>query len=359
MQAGAIDWQRMTPPEYLDADARALQQLKERGACAPYEKEHIHCDGHRIAVTIGGALLDGEEQGGVAFVLDITERWQAAQMQQRASTVFQAASEAIIVTDNTPAIRAVNPAFTLITGFTEEDVVGKNPNIFASGHHDADFYRAMWAELNETDHWRGEVWNRRKNGEVFPEWLSIGAVRDQHGKVAQYVGIFSDITDRKKEERVIWHQAHYDILTDLPNRALFRDRLHQQLAMARRKRSGLGVMFIDLDRFKQVNDTLGHKAGDDLLQRIARNLNESARESDTVARLSGDEFTMILPEVYDQNDVKRVADAVMRRCSEPMELNDEEVRVTLSIGIALYLQDAKDAGRNSYCFYADAEPDSE
>jgi len=382
LESDAINWLQLTPPENRQDEITTMQEIVAHGSCTPFEKEYIHKDGHRIPVYFGGALLDEPQSRGVAFVLDITERHKKKQMQRLAATVFRAAAEAIIVTDSTPAIQAVNPAFTLVTGYTEKEVLGKNPNILNSGRQDSSFYHEMWRELEESGRWSGEIWNRRKNGQVFPEWLSIGVIRNQQNKVVQYVGIFTDITDRKAKEDVIWHQAHYDTLTDLPNRDLFRDRLSQQIALAKRENSLIALMFIDLDRFKQINDTLGHRAGDLLLQEVAKRLSGNIRESDTIARLSGDEFTVILPHLHHRHpaqDAELVAQEIISAFSSPCVLRDKEVTITVSIGIAFYPNDAltmetlmnradkamyaaKKSGRNNFRFYTgkeEREPDQD
>jgi len=292
----------------------------------------------RNAVYLSLLLLLG---GGVLLALRILRDIRSVEQVQRlAMTAFHSSTEGIMVTDREGRIEAVNPAFTQITGYEAEEVIGRKPDVLSSGHQSDSFYEEMWQQVNHSDRWRGEVWNRRKNGEVYPEWLSIGAIRNRYDEVVQYVGLFSDITDRKHRENVIWHQAHYDILTDLPNRALFRDRLTQHLRLARREKTELALLFIDLDRFKEINDKLGHRAGDLLLQEVARRLRGCVRESDTVARLSGDEFTVILPGIQAVDDVERIAGKIVGECSRPYHVRGEEVTVSVSIGIAQHPQHA-------------------
>jgi diguanylate cyclase (GGDEF)-like protein len=226
----------------------------------------------------------------------------------------------------------------------------------------------MWQILQRMGRWQGEIWNRRKNGEVFPEWLSIVAIKDNKGNTRQYMAVFSDITKRKQDEVKIWRQANYDALTELPNRNLFKDRLDQAMHAAHREGWQLALMFIDLDRFKWVNDTLGHGAGDLLLQQTATRLSACVREMDTVARLGGDEFTVILSDIGDSDDIARIADKVIATLGAPFDLDGHEAFVSGSVGIALYPQDAdnmeallrcadsamysaKAAGRNTYHFY--------
>ena len=284
------------------------------------------------------------------------------------ATVFETTSEAIMVTDVQNMIVAVNDAFTDVTGYTRDEVMGKNPRFMNSGRHDEDFFQGMWKSLAQSGKWHGEVWNRRKNGEIYPEWISIGAVRDRQERVSHYVAIFTDITERKEAEERVRHLAHYDALTDLPNRTLFFDRLSQALIQARRDETKAAVMFIDLDRFKNINDTLGHSVGDLLLQGVAVRLSQCMRQGDSVSRQGGDEFVVLLPEVSQAEDAALVAQKILSSISQPFHLDGHELRVSCSIGISFYPNDgddaetlmknadtamyrAKDSGRSNYQFY--------
>ncbi|NTV11888.1 MAG: EAL domain-containing protein, partial [Zoogloea sp.] len=223
---------------------------------------------------------------------------------------------------------------------------GKDPKILKSGRNDEAYYRRMWQALNDTGQWQDEMWNRRKDGQEFAEWLTINTIHDAQGKVMRRVAIFSDITERKRSEDIIWRQANYDALTSLPNRRLFRDRLDQEVDKARRT-SGtafLALLFIDLDRFKDVNDTLGHEVGDRLLIEAAQRIGACVRSSDTVARLGGDEFTVILPAMDETSRVEQVAQAIIRALSNPFRLGAKEpVYISASVGITLYPGDAEDS----------------
>ncbi|HET7776619.1 MAG TPA: diguanylate cyclase, partial [Azospira sp.] len=232
------------------------------------------------------ALLDAVVACGRAAVLEAEHRL--------ATTVFHASSEAIMITDAENRIVDVNPAFTRITGYTRNDVVGRNPRLLQSGIQSEHFYREMWAAINQYGHWRGEIWNRRRNGELYPEWMLIDRVLSPEGAVLNYVAMWSDISERKEAEARIHYLAHYDALTDLPNRVLFNDRFTQALLHARRNNETVALMFVDLDRFKVVNDTLGHRVGDELLKRVAERLRNCVREEDTVSRQGGDEFVVLL-----------------------------------------------------------------
>jgi diguanylate cyclase (GGDEF)-like protein/PAS domain S-box-containing protein len=254
-----------------------------------------------------------------------------------AGEVFSHSLEAIVICDREGTIRRVNEAFTRTTGYSPEEAVGRNPRILKSGRQGPDFYKTFWEALTTRGEWQGEIWNRRKNGEIYAEWLTISAVRGETGVVEYYIGLFSDITDRKLQEERIQHQAYHDSLTGLPNRELFRDRLDQVLAAARRHPGRLAaVMFLDLDRFKEINDTLGHDVGDELLKETAQRLRACVRAADTVARMGGDEFTVLLSEVADGADVEVVAAKILGAMRKPFLLADRELAVTVSIGASLY-----------------------
>ncbi|MBK1691050.1 EAL domain-containing protein [Ectothiorhodospira mobilis] len=286
-----------------------------------------------------------------------------------ADQVFQAADEGIMVTDTDGHIVAVNPAFTHITGYGEDEVKGRRPTFLQSGRQDAPFYQNLWSTLLGTGHWRGEIWNRRKNGEVYPEWLTISAVPGESGQIEHYVGVFSDIGQVKEAQQQLEFMAHYDPLTGLANRVLFRDRLRQALRRARRHGTSLVLLFIDLDRFKTINDTLGHNLGDQLLQTVARRMEHTTRASDTLSRLGGDEFVLLLDGEMNRDDIQTLCRKLLKILEEPMHLDGHEVAVSASIGIATYPEDGEDAdtllkhadlamyeakthGRNGYEFFA-------
>lgn len=286
-----------------------------------------------------------------------------------AAKVFENTSEGIMVTDANGIIQSVNPAFTAITGYTAADAVGNSPKMLSSNRHNADFYKDMWDSLLKTSQWQGEIWNRRKNGDAYPEWLSISAIHDEHGMIVQYTGVFNDITERKISEKRLDYMAHHDALTGLPNRVLFNDRLNMALLHAHRNNQRVGVMFLDLDRFKIINDTLGHTVGDMLLQDVARRLKSCLREGDTVVRQGGDEFIVILMNISGANDARTIAEKILDSFSNLFVITGHEISITTSIGISLYPSDGNDAetlvknadasmyrvkeqGRNNYQFYA-------
>lgn len=296
----------------------------------------------------------------------------AAEAMKQAATVFQATHDGVFITDLGPRIIATNRAYTDITGYTEDEVVGKNPSFLQSGRHEPDFYQTLWAHLQQEGRWHGEVWNRRKNGEVYPQWLSISAVKDEQGEPFQYVGVFTDITQIRQSEARLEHLTHYDPLTDLPNRLLLQSRLSHAVERAHRHRNQVAVLFLDLDRFKNVNDSLGHPAGDALLQMLALRLSQRVRESDTLGRLGGDEFLFLLDPIDHPETAALMAQALIRETEQPFLLpNGHEVFVGMSIGISLYPDDASNAteliqhadmamflakqqGRNTYRFHTEA-----
>jgi diguanylate cyclase (GGDEF)-like protein/PAS domain S-box-containing protein len=285
--------------------------------------------------------------------------------------VFVNSAEAIVITDIQNNIIQVNKAFTDITGYSEEEVIGKNPSVLKSGQQGREFYRQMWQVLLETGCWQGEIMDRRKSGEIYPKWLSIAVVRDEQGAITNYIALFSDITERKASFDRIQHLAHYDALTHLPNRALLSDHIDLAIAGAKRNNSKLAVVFLDLDRFKIVNDTMGHHVGDTLLLAVAERLQQCVRESDTVARLGGDEFVILLNIINEDQDAALVAQKVIDLIGKPFTLGEYRAEIGTSIGISIYpahgadkftllkhadaaMYTAKEKGRNNFQFYSGA-----
>ena len=295
---------------------------------------------------------------------------------RQAAAVFESTQEGVLITDLTPQILSVNRAYCRITGYTEDEAIGRNPNMVRSGHQDIGFYQAMWRSVLETGHWQGEIWNRRKNGELFPQFLTISTVYDSEGMPTNYVGVMTDISQIKQSEHRLEHLAHYDPLTDLPNRLLIQSRLEHALERAERMRRRVAVLFIDLDRFKDINDSLGHPVGDELLKSIAQLMSSRLRDEDTLGRLGGDEFLVVLEDVNQSEDAAGVANTLIQLLEEPILLpSGHEVYVGASIGISLYPDDgdsvtgliqhadvalyqAKDQGRNTYHFYTSALTDT-
>ncbi len=285
----------------------------------------------------------GNIVGAVAIFRDITERREREEMMRLATTVFNSVDEAVMVTDPDRRIITVNPAFISITGYSAEEIMGKNPSLLSSGRHPPEFYQEMWITLNATGRWSGEIWNRRKSGQIYVEWQSINLVRDENGNITHYVSVFSDISERKTAAERLEHLAHFDMLTDLPNRRLFTDRLQQALATAKRDKGQLALMFLDLDRFKPINDTLGHDIGDLLLKEAAQRMQNCVRESDTVARIGGDKFVVLLPNIVAAQDALLVAEKIRCALNQPFELAGHSLGISSSIGIAIYPEHGKEA----------------
>ena len=317
----------------------------------------------------------GNVIGAIEIIRDITKLKRAEEKLKLAASVFTHAREAIAITDPDGTFIEVNDTFTLITGYSREEVLGQSPRILKSGCHDNEFYAAMWRSLIEKGYWQNEIWNRRKNGEVYIEMLTISAIRDAGGNTQHYVALFSDITERKKSEKLIWQQANFDSLTGLPNRRMVFDRLEQEIKVSNRDENPLALFFIDLDRFKEVNDSLGHDAGDTLLKDAARRMVSCVRESDTVGRLGGDEFVIILGNLEDISSVGRIASKLLLKLAEPFLLGKEMVYISASIGITIYPDDARDVvsllknadqamyeakrqGRDCFHFYTNAMQES-
>ena len=335
------------------------------------EREYHKRDGSTFWCMVSGCALDPlhPNEGSIWVYADISERKQAEEKLRLSATVLEHIADGVMVVDAERRIVAVNPAFTQITGYTEQEAIGQPASITRSDRHDAEFHNAMWAEQESKGFWRGEIWNRRKNGEVYPEWLTVSVMRDRSGRITHYVGVFSDITAAKESQEKLDHMAHHDPLTALPNRLLFHDRLQHALQRASRMDEQLAVLFIDLDRFKNVNDTLGHHVGDELLVKVACALSDRLREGDTLARLGGDEFIVLLENVDGAYGAGLVAEKLMAMFEQPFLVSDYELFVTGSVGISLYPSDAIDLnmlirnadvamyqakarGRNGYQFYA-------
>ncbi|NMG76508.1 bifunctional diguanylate cyclase/phosphodiesterase [Aromatoleum diolicum] len=313
--------------------------------------------------------LDGGPAGFIALVRDVSERKLAEERMREAMVVFDASSQGIMTADAAGVITSVNPAFCTITGYSVSDVVGQTPAMFKSGRHDDGFYQNMWSTLEKTGRWEGEIWNRRKSGDVYPQWLTISAVRDDAGKLIKYVSIFSDMTRRKQREEVIWRQANFDALTGLANRNLLHDRLERALAHSRRTGKRAGLIFLDLDGFKWINDTLGHDVGDEMLVEVAGRLQECIRQQDTVARLGGDEFTLVVEDIDDAEGLQVIGDKVLRVLRAPFLLAGANRYVSGSLGITVFPDDgdnvqtllrnadiamyqSKQLGKNRCQFYA-------
>ena len=284
--------------------------------------------------------------------------------------VFRSSREAVIITDSKFNIASVNNAFTSITGYLPSEVIGQTPKLLQSGKHDPEFYQMMWQQIHEHGHWHGEIWNRRKNGEIYPELLSISKISSKSSKLTEYIGIFMDISEFKHAQERIEYLAHHDPLTDLCNRTLLPDRFQQAKAYAHRQGAMVGLIYLDLDHFKNVNDSLGHPIGDKLLVEVAHRLRESVREIDTVSRIGGDEFVILVNEIRSYENIAEISRKILEKLSIPFNVDNIQLNVTCSIGACLYPNDgedfdtlmkkadtvlyqAKSLGRNTYQFFTE------
>ncbi|MCK5647274.1 MAG: EAL domain-containing protein, partial [Gammaproteobacteria bacterium] len=270
---------------------------------------------------------------------DVTERLDLETKLHQAATVYDNSSEGIIITDANANIVAVNKAFSLITGYAEQEVLGQNLSMLASGEHDQAFFENMWHELQSTDHWRGEIINRHKEGHLYPEWKTISAVKNNDGLVTNYVSNFSDISEFKKSEEALKYMAQHDQLTQLPNRNLLIFQLEQAIYRAKRNNTIIALLFLDLDNFKQINDTLGHSVGDRVLKDVAHKFKMSIREEDILSRQGGDEFLVLLEELHDGQEASIIAQKLIDSLKDPISISDHDFYIGVSIGISLFPDD--------------------
>lgn len=320
-----------------------------------------------VEITVTEMHVDDELQF-VGIIRDITQRKKSEEQLRLAERIFKSNNEGIVITNEKTEILRVNDAFLRITGYTENETLGKKINILSSGQQDKNFYIEMWKNLSLHGHWQGEIFNKRKSGEIYPEWLSISSVYDKDNNIVNYVGIFSDITDKKQAEERIYHMAHYDELTGLLNRASFNIELAKAKEQADISSTSFVILYIDLDYFKKVNDTLGHPVGDKLLRVIADRLTGMLRSTDKVCRIGGDEFVVLLPDIFHPEYASNIAKNIIEKLKHPIDLEGRELFIGASIGIAVYPQDAdnvdelvrnadaalfraKNYGRNTYQFY--------
>lgn len=370
------EWEKFIHPDDKPKVMADLQTYFS-GASHIYVNEHrcLCKDGSWKWVEDRGMIVsrtpDNKPLRLVGTYSDITPRKQAEESMQLASMVYLNSSEAMMVMDANGTIITINPAFTELTGYTLEEVVGKHTNILSSGDQDEAFHENLWKIVNTEGRWQGELWSRRKNGDIYAEWLSINTILKEDGTPHRRVALFSDITKKKEFEELIWKEANFDLLTGLPNRRMFLNKLEEEIKKAARLNYPFTLMFIDLDRFKEVNDALGHDMGDSLLKDAAQRLIACVRETDTVARMGGDEFTVILSGQSQQANIARVYEGILQAMSQPFVLNDEIAYVSASIGITIFPDDAdtiegllknadqamyaaKNQGRNRYCYFTPA-----
>lgn len=350
-----LEWFGKNPKDLLGTDMRelmgaqlyALNEPHIRGVLAG-QAQHFQRALTKVGGSVGHILgnyipdidASGAVNGFFTLASEVTELKDAQAQLELAASVYANTIEGITVTDAAGVILSVNPAFIEITGYTAAEAIGKTPRILKSNRHDRAFYVAMWESIRTSGRWKGDIWNRRKNGNVFLERITISMIRNADGAPARYVSVFSDITDLWRKDEYLRHLAFHDALTDLPNRFLLMERLSHEIAIAQRERFGLAVLFLDLDGFKSVNDQFGHEVGDELLRVVAQRLLALVRQSDTVARLGGDEFVIALNNSADRDEVALIAQHVVDSLAEPMQLQGHGIQVGCSIGIAVFPADA-------------------
>ena len=366
-----LPFQKITHPEDVEKELALMKQLVE-GNKDDYklDKRYVCKDGTVLWTKVSVAVVknDLNQPEFLAKVVeDISQIKQVMNSLEQAQVVFNATQEAIMVTDETATILSVNDSFKGITGFSAEDAIGQSASILKSGKHPKLFYDEMWRLVKKTGFWSGEVINRSKSGDCYPSFLNITSVKDNKGKIIQYVGVLTDISLIKESQEKIDYLANHDTLTGLPNRALLKDRLENALDRAKRHGSNLAMMFVDLDRFKVINDGLGHQVGDDVLVEISRRFKNTLREQDTVARIGGDEFVILLDNLNSPIYASNVAQKLIDAASKPIKSGEHTVHVGCSIGISIYPNDgididelfrladiamyeAKEGGRNTYRF---------
>ncbi|WP_317201537.1 EAL domain-containing protein [Janthinobacterium sp.] len=349
-------------------NARFAERAHAGGNCR-YDWSYLGCDGAQFwAEVLLTSITFDHQYLFYAVIRDISARKQAERSLYLAAQVFENARDAILVTDAARRVVAVNRAYQAVTGFDAQDMLGQVFGACGAGVDDPALLQRVWDELDGGEHWQGEIEGRRRNGAPYPAWLSLTAIRDSGGAVGNYMAILSDITERKKAEEHTRHLAEYDFLTDLPNRVLLLDRLGLALASARRKHSMLAILFLDLDHFKNINDTMGHDAGDQLLKEVARRLIRCVRGVDTVSRQGGDEFVIILADIGGVDQAAHVAASVLQAVIQPYRIGGHELCISTSIGVSVYPSDgadietlvkhadiamyhAKESGRNSFQFF--------
>ncbi|WP_338766715.1 EAL domain-containing protein [Massilia sp. METH4] len=353
----------------VPAGRRLEEQAHQLGNCR-YDWRYLDCSGNLFwAEVLMTSVTLNHEHLFYVVVRDISARKNAERTLYLAAQVFENSRDAILLADSSRHVISINRAYSEITGYGSDDMLGKPLSVYRSGIEDESFFREVWDQIEATDHWQGEIWSRRKSGELFPAWLALTAIRDSNDAISNYMAILSDITERKRSEEHTRHLAEHDFLTDLPNRVLLLDRLSLALSAARRKGSMLAILFLDLDRFKQVNDTLGHQVGDQLLKEVAARLLRCVRKVDTVSRQGGDEFVIILADIGGIDHAAHVAATIRQAVGQPYVIADHELHVSTSIGVSIFPSDgddidtlvknadiamyhAKQGGRNNFQFFS-------
>jgi diguanylate cyclase (GGDEF)-like protein/PAS domain S-box-containing protein len=343
LRAGAMNWKTMTPPECVARDAQALVELATQGYCEPYEKVLLHKNGARVPVYIGAAVIGGDRQNGIAYILDVSERRRAEEQLKLAAVVFDSSSNGVLITDASLRILSVNRALCEMTGFGREELIGRTPSVLRSGHTSAAQYEAIRDSLVSKGYWHGDIIDRSKSGALLPLSISVSRVPDHANNTTHYVAIVTDISERKAEEAQLWHMAHHDTLTGLPNRTLFNDRIEQLIKQAARNGTQFAVLFYDLDRFKPVNDRYGHEVGDKLLQMVAARLKTLVRDTDTVTRLGGDEFVILLTGIAGSEVAEQLLQKTVAAIRESYEIDGHAIEIGVSAGLSIFPDHGSDS----------------
>lgn len=330
--------------EYKDFELNQIQSLKQNDSINQYESLYINQNGEPIPVKISGKILYMLNVPYVWLSIDNIKEYKSREAKLLLSdAVFHNTAEVIFITDANKNIIKVNEAFTTVTGYTPEEAIGKNPKFLKSDKHDSYFYKEMFNLINTTGKWHGEIWNKRKNGEIYPSLQSISAIYDNSGELIRYVSILSDITIQKEYEQQLMIHSHHDSLTGLPNRLFFNQILLQTLSRSQRSQKTFALFFIDLNQFKEVNDTYGHEIGDELLKSVATHIKENIRSEDFAARLGGDEFVIIFESIRMSEEAIFVAQNLITKTKQSLFINENEIIPSLSIGIAFYPEHGVDA----------------
>lgn len=370
-------WEQRLHPDDQARYRSALADILQTNRDTPYENTYRlrHNDGrYRWILSRGRVQVDaqGRPQRFIGTVKDITQRRADADSLRQAAAVFEATQEGVLVTDAQQNIVHINPAFSRITGYSEAEILGKQPTLLKSGRHDAAFYQHLWQALQAQGTWSGEVWNRRKNGEIYPQWQCIRAIQDDNGLLSHYVAVFSDITVLKHSQDELDHLAHHDPLSNLPNRLLFTERVEHALERAQNEAHRGAVLVVDLDHFKHINESLGHNVGDLLLKATGERLARQLGKVTTLARLGGDEFGLLSEDCGQAEQAAQLAQQLLDCLNEPFMLDGQELFISASVGICLYPDDAqtveqvlrnvdsalfkaKGSGREGFAFYDQAQ----
>jgi len=337
---------RLIPPERQSEERMILDKLRQGEKIDHFESVRVHKGGRRIDVSISCSPIrdqHGKIIGASIIARDITARKAAEAQHQLTANMFSSANDGILITDALGLIVDVNAAFSRISGYSREEVIGQSPTIFRSSQRGPKIFDALQHALNETGHYHGEAWSRRKDGEAYAGLLTVNVVRDKNGKVQNYVAVFADVTALRAKQEQLEHVAHFDSLTNLPNRILLADRLQHAIALSQRHQQPLAVLYLDLDHFKEINEKYGHELGDKLLISLSNRMKDALRDVDTLARIGGDEFVAVVLDVRGPESCCQLAERILKACTDPISIDGQLLHVTASIGVTIYPQDEADA----------------